>query len=70
MSNRAGQRRHRLAPARVSGERQVPPAVQLGPLPRAALVQEAGNQKRLDDQRADPAERDEPVLFLHRLGGR
>ena len=56
MSNRAGQRRHRLAATRVSGERQVPPAVALGTLPRAPLVQEPGYQQRLDGQHADGAQ--------------
>ena len=51
MRNRARQRRHRLTAIGVRGERQVPAAVQLGPLPRAALVQESDNQQRLDDQR-------------------
>ena len=63
MGNRARQRRHRLAAIGVGGERQVPPAVDLGPLPCAALVQEPDDQERLDDQRADRAEHREPVFL-------
>ena len=55
MGNRARQRRHRLAATGVGGERQVPPALDLGPLPCAALVQEPDDQERLDDQHADGA---------------
>ena len=62
MCNRACQRRHRLTPTGVRGERQVPPAVDLGTLPRAALVQEPDNQERLDEQRAHCAENREPVF--------
>ena len=62
MGNRAGQRRHRLAATGVGGERQVPPAVDLGPLPCAALVQEPDDQERLDDQRADRAQHRAPVF--------
>ena len=50
----------RLASA---ASRQVPSAVDLGPPPGAALVQEPDNQKRLDDQRAGRAENCEPVFF-------
>ena len=63
MRDRAGQRRHRLTAAGVGGERQVPSAVQLGPLPCAALVQEADNQKRLDGQRASRDEHRAPVFL-------
>ena len=62
MSNRAGQRRHRLAATGVGGERQVPPALDLGPLPCAALVQEPDDQERLDGQRADGAQHRAPVF--------
>ena len=62
MGNRAGQRRHRLAATGVGGERQVPPAVDLGPLPCAALVQEPDDQERLEGQRADRAQHREPVF--------
>ena len=58
MRNRAGQRRHRLAATGVGGERQVPPAVDLGPLPCAALVQEPDDQERLDEPARRP--RSEP----------
>ena len=62
VGNRAGQRRHRLAATGVGGERQVPPALDLGPLPCAALVQESDNQQRLDGQRADRAQHRDPVF--------
>ena len=62
MCNRAGQRRHRLAAAGVGGERQVPPAVDLGPLPCAALIQEPDDQERLDGQHADGAQHRAPVF--------
>jgi hypothetical protein len=62
MGNRAGQRRHRLATTGVGGKRQVPPAVDLGPLPCAALVQEPDNQERLDDHRAGRAQHRGPVF--------
>ena len=62
MCNRAGQRRHRLAATGVGGERQVPPAVDLGPLPCAALVQEPDDQERLDGQHADRAQHRAPVF--------
>ena len=61
MGNRARQRRHRLATIGVGGERQVPPALDLGPLPRAALVQEPDDQERLDGQHADGAQHRDPV---------
>ena len=63
MGDRAGQRRHRLAAIGVGGERQVPPALHLGPLPCAALVQEPDNQERLDGQHADGAEHRAPVFL-------
>ena len=50
MGNRAGQRRHRLATTGVGGERQVPPALDLGPSACAALIQEPDDQERLDGQ--------------------
>ena len=62
MSNRARQRRHRLAATRVGGKGQVPPALDLGPLPCAALVQEPGNQERLDDERGQHGQDGEPVF--------
>src|SRR3954463_45206 len=61
MSNRAGQRGHRLAPTDVRGERQVLPAVALGTLPCAPLVEEPGDQERLDRQQADGAQHSAPV---------
>ncbi len=62
VGDRARQRRHRLAAAGVGGERQVPPALDLGPLPCAALVQEPDDQQRLDDQRAGGAQHRAPVF--------
>ena len=62
MQNRVSQRRHRLAAAGVSGERQVPPAVDLGPLPGAALEQQPDDQERLDDQCAGRAQNRGPVF--------
>ena len=62
MPNRTRQRRHRLAATRVSGEGQVPPAVDLGPLPCAALEQEPDNQERLDDERGQHAQYGEAVF--------
>ena len=63
MGNRGGQRRHRLTAAGVSRERQVPLAVALGLPPRATLMQQSDNQKRLDEQRAHRAEHGE-LVFL------
>ena len=62
MCDRAGQRRHRRAATGVSGECQVPPAVDLGPLPCAALEQQPDNQERLDGQRAGGAQNRDPVF--------
>ena len=62
MGDRARQRRHRLAATGVGGERQVPAAVDLGPLPCAALVQEPDDQQRLDGQHADGAQHRAPVF--------
>jgi len=56
MRDRICQRRHRLTAVGISGERQIPSAVQLGPLPCAPLIEEADNEKRLDGQRAGRAE--------------
>ena len=66
---RAGQRRHSLAAADVSGERQTPPAVALGALPRAALVEEAGDQDRLDGEHAG-SDQHRDLVCLHRVRGR
>ena len=54
VSNRARQRRHRFPAVGVGGERQVPPAFHLGPLPCAALVQEPDDQERLDERARRP----------------
>ena len=62
MRDRTGQRRHRLAPAGVGGQRQVPAAFDLCLLARAALVQKSGNQQRLDQQRAGRAQHRELVF--------
>ena len=62
MGNRARQRRHRLAATGVGGERQVPPALDLGPSACAALVQEPDDQERLDGQHADGAQHRAPVF--------
>ena len=61
MGNRARQRRHRQATTGVGGERQVPPALDLGPAACAALIQEPDDQERLDGQYADGAEHRAPV---------
>ena len=62
MCDRAGQRRHRRAATGVSGECQVPPAVDLGPLPCAALEQEPDDQERLDGQCAGGGQNRDPVF--------
>ena len=62
MCHRAGQRRHRLAAAGIGGECQVPPAVDLGPPPCAALEQQPDNQQRLDHQCAGGAQNRGPVF--------
>ncbi len=69
MGDRARERRHRLAAAGVSGERQVPPALDLGPLPRAALVQEPDDQERWTASTPAALSTVRPVC-LHRLGAR
>ena len=61
--NRARERRHRLAPAGVSGERQVPAALHLGPLPGTPLVQQPDNQERLERQHANGAQHRAPVFL-------
>jgi hypothetical protein len=48
MCNRVSERRHGLAATGVSGECQAPPAVDLGPLPGAALKQQPSNQEHQD----------------------
>ena len=63
MSDRTGQRRHRLTAAGVGGERQVPPALDLGPSACAALIQESDDQERLDSQDAEGAEHRASVLL-------
>jgi hypothetical protein len=66
MCNRVIERRHRLAATEVSGECQVPPAVDLGAPPGAALEQEPDNQERLDRQCAGRAQNRAPVFALVR----
>ena len=56
VGDRRRERRHRLAAAGVSGERQVPPALDLGPLACAALVEEPDDQEELDGQHAGCAQ--------------
>ena len=62
MCDRAGQRGHRRATTGVSGECQVPPAVDLGPYPRAALEQQPDDQERLDDECASSDQNRGPVF--------
>ena len=62
MCNRAGQRRHRGPATDVSRECQVPPAVDLGSLPRATLEQQPDNQQRLDGQYAGRAPEPWPCI--------
>ena len=63
MGNRVRQDGHRLSATGVGRDREVSAAVQLGPLPGAALVEETDNQQRLDEQRTHRAEHGEPVFL-------
>jgi hypothetical protein len=66
MCNGVRERRHGFTPADVRGERQVPPALTFGALPRTALVQEPGDQKRLECQHADGSQHG-ALYALHRV---